>query len=51
MEAGDGGELVELTRTECRRLLGGGVIGRVICTDSALPTAQPVNYVLVALCC
>jgi nitroimidazol reductase NimA-like FMN-containing flavoprotein (pyridoxamine 5'-phosphate oxidase superfamily) len=38
--------LVELTRTECLRLLGGGVIGRVICTDSALPTTQPVNYVL-----
>ena len=46
MEAGDGAGLVELTRTECLRLLGGGVIGRVICSDSALPTAQPVNYVL-----
>jgi nitroimidazol reductase NimA-like FMN-containing flavoprotein (pyridoxamine 5'-phosphate oxidase superfamily) len=46
MEAGEGGELVELTRTECLRLLAGGVIGRVIGTDAALPTAQPVNYVL-----
>jgi uncharacterized protein len=46
MAAGEGGELVELTRTECLRLLAGGVIGRVICTDHALPTAQPVNYVL-----
>jgi nitroimidazol reductase NimA-like FMN-containing flavoprotein (pyridoxamine 5'-phosphate oxidase superfamily) len=46
MDAGEGGELVELTRTECLRLLAGGVIGRIICTDGALPTAQPVNYVL-----
>jgi uncharacterized protein len=41
-----GGELGELSRTECLRLLAAGVIGRVICTDGALPTAQPVNYVL-----
>jgi nitroimidazol reductase NimA-like FMN-containing flavoprotein (pyridoxamine 5'-phosphate oxidase superfamily) len=41
-----GGELVELTRSECLRLLAGGVIGRVVFTDSALPTVQPVNYVL-----
>src|SRR5215213_11640787 len=46
MDAGEGGELVELTRTECLRLLAGGVIGRIICTDGALPTAQPVNYLL-----
>jgi uncharacterized protein len=41
-----GGELVELTRSECLRLLAGDVIGRVVFTDSALPTVQPVNYVL-----
>lgn len=46
MDAGEGGELVELTRGECLRLLTGAVIGRVICTEAALPTAQPVNYVL-----
>jgi nitroimidazol reductase NimA-like FMN-containing flavoprotein (pyridoxamine 5'-phosphate oxidase superfamily) len=46
MDAGEGGELVELTRHECLGLLAGGVIGRVICTDGALPTAQPVNFVL-----
>jgi hypothetical protein len=38
MDAGEGGELVELTRRECLGLLAGGVIGRVVCTDGALPT-------------
>ena len=46
MQTGGGGELVELTRSECLRLLAGDVIGRVVFTDSALPTVQPVNYVL-----
>ncbi len=46
MTAGAGGELVELTRGECLGLLAGGVIGRVVFTDRALPTVQPVNYVL-----
>ena len=46
MPDNDRGELVELSRTECLRLLATGVIGRVICTDAALPTAQPVNYML-----
>ena len=46
MDTGGCGELVELTRSECLRLLAGDVIGRVVFTDSALPTVQPVNYVL-----
>lgn len=40
------GELVELGRDECLHLLAGDVVGRVIFTDSALPAAQPVNYVV-----
>lgn len=46
MQSGGDGELVELTRSECLRLLAGGAIGRVIFTDRALPSVQPVNYVL-----
>ena len=46
MDTGEGGELVELTRSECLGLLGRGVIGRVVFTDHALPTVQPVNYLL-----
>jgi uncharacterized protein len=46
MDTGEGGELVELTRSECLSLLADGVIGRVIFTDHALPTVQPVNYLL-----
>lgn len=46
MDTGVGGELVELTRNECLSLLADGVIGRVIFTDHALPTVQPVNYLL-----
>ena len=46
MDTGVGGELVELTRSECLSLLADGVIGRVIFTDHALPTVQPVNYLL-----
>ena len=46
MDAGEGGELVELTRSECLKLLAGGIIGRVVFTDHALPTVQPVNYLL-----
>lgn len=38
--------LIELDRAECLRLLGKGVIGRVIFTRHALPTAHPVNYLL-----
>lgn len=40
------GELTELDRRECLRLLGCACIGRVVFTDSALPAAQPVNYLL-----
>ncbi len=39
-------ELVELDRAECLRLLGTASVGRVIFTDAALPTAQPVSYLL-----
>ena len=46
MDKGERGELVELTRSECLSLLADGVIGRVIFTDHALPTVQPVNYLL-----
>jgi len=46
MNTCEGGELVELTRSECLRLLADGVVGRVVFTDHALPTVQPVNYLL-----
>jgi nitroimidazol reductase NimA-like FMN-containing flavoprotein (pyridoxamine 5'-phosphate oxidase superfamily) len=39
-------DLVELDEAECLRLLAGGVIGRVVFTDAALPAAQPVTYLL-----
>ena len=39
-------ELVQLDRGECLRLLAGGLVGRVVFTDAAMPAAQPVNYVL-----
>jgi hypothetical protein len=39
-------DLVELDEAECLRLLAGGMIGRVVFTDSALPAAQPVTYLL-----
>jgi hypothetical protein len=38
------GELHELGRGECLRLLADGVIGRVAFTDAALPAVQPVGY-------
>jgi nitroimidazol reductase NimA-like FMN-containing flavoprotein (pyridoxamine 5'-phosphate oxidase superfamily) len=40
------GEFVELDRAGCLRLLAVGVVGRVVFTESALPAAQPVNYLL-----
>lgn len=40
------GELVELDRAECLRLLRAGDVGRVVFTSAALPAAQPVNYLL-----
>lgn len=40
------GELVEVPRAECLRLLSGECVGRVVFTDAALPAALPVNYVL-----
>ena len=39
-------EFIELDRAECLRLLGEAAIGRVVFTESALPAAQPVNYLL-----
>ena len=35
-----------LSRGECLRLLAAGSIGRVVCTDGALPSAEPVSYLL-----
>jgi uncharacterized protein len=37
---------VELDEAECLRLLAGETIGRIVFTDSALPAAQPVTYLL-----
>jgi uncharacterized protein len=42
-----GVELDELDRGECLRLLAAQAIGRVVFTDSAMPAAQPVNYLLI----
>jgi hypothetical protein len=38
--------LVELDRAECLRLLAGHTVGRVVYSESALPAAQPVTYLL-----
>ncbi|SNT60866.1 Pyridoxamine 5'-phosphate oxidase [Asanoa hainanensis] len=38
--------LAELSRAECLRLLATGSVGRVVFTESALPAAHPVNYLL-----
>ena len=40
------GELTELGRDECLRLVAGGVVGRVVFTEAALPAAHPVAYLL-----
>jgi nitroimidazol reductase NimA-like FMN-containing flavoprotein (pyridoxamine 5'-phosphate oxidase superfamily) len=37
---------MELDEAECLQLLAGHEIGRVVFTDSALPAAQPVTYLL-----
>lgn len=39
-------EIDEITRTECLHLLAGGVIGRIVFSDAAMPAAQPVTYVI-----
>jgi nitroimidazol reductase NimA-like FMN-containing flavoprotein (pyridoxamine 5'-phosphate oxidase superfamily) len=40
------GDLVELDRADCLHLLATSAVGRVVFTESALPAAQPVNYLL-----
>lgn len=42
----DAGGLEILTAEECRTLLAGGLLGRIVFTDSALPAIQPVNYAI-----
>jgi hypothetical protein len=44
--AESGFDLHALDRAECLRLLGQGVIGRVVYTAGAMPAAQPVNYAM-----
>jgi uncharacterized protein len=39
-------QFTELSRGECLRLLRSEVLGRVVFTVAALPTVQPVNYLL-----
>jgi hypothetical protein len=39
-------DLTALDRAECLGLLAAGSIGRVVCTDGALPTAEPVSFIL-----
>jgi uncharacterized protein len=39
-------ELVDLSRSECLRLLATAAIGRLVVTDGALPAAHPVAYLL-----
>ena len=39
-------DLVELSRSDCLRLLAAGSVGRVVFTERALPAAHPVNYLL-----
>ncbi|HEY2763503.1 MAG TPA: pyridoxamine 5'-phosphate oxidase family protein [Pseudonocardiaceae bacterium] len=38
--------LAELDRTECLRLLGTAVVGRIVFTEDALPAIRPVNFLL-----
>ena len=42
----DSGGMEILTERECRDLLGGVSLGRVVFTDRALPAIQPVTFVL-----
>ena len=42
----DTGELTDLGREQCLQLLAGGVVGRVVFTEAALPAAHPVSYLL-----
>ena len=46
MSTGSGHPAPALARAECLRLLGCGVIGRILYTAGALPAAQPVRYAL-----
>ncbi|QJY50946.1 pyridoxamine 5'-phosphate oxidase family protein [Pseudonocardia broussonetiae] len=45
-EGSDAAGYRTLDRHSCLRRLRGGIVGRVVFTDGALPAAQPVNYVL-----
>ncbi|MEU9890985.1 pyridoxamine 5'-phosphate oxidase family protein [Sphaerisporangium sp. NPDC051017] len=40
----DSAGLLVLTRAECLHLLSSTPVGRIVFTDRALPTVQPVNY-------
>jgi nitroimidazol reductase NimA-like FMN-containing flavoprotein (pyridoxamine 5'-phosphate oxidase superfamily) len=42
----ESGRQIDLDRAECLRLLGKGIVGRVVFTDRALPAAHPVTYLL-----
>ncbi|MFR9800954.1 pyridoxamine 5'-phosphate oxidase family protein [Pseudonocardia sp. RS010] len=44
--SGGRGDLVEIDRAECLRLLATADLGRVIYTEGAMPAAHPVTYVL-----
>ena len=44
--ADDADQTVALDRAECLRLLGSGVLGRVVHTAGALPAVHPVSYAL-----
>ena len=39
-------DLMDMTRSECLRLLSKSVIGRVVYSAAAMPAAQPVSFVL-----
>ena len=40
------GSQIDLDDAECLRLLGTGIVGRVVFTERALPAAHPVTYLL-----
>lgn len=42
----DSGGLEILSEQECRNLLAGSLLGRIVFTDRALPAIQPVNFLV-----